>query len=195
MGFNIIQLSDILCDDQAEEVFHSIINEFECQLNEDVELFLRDKAIQFERMDLSRTYLVYAKYKGKNTLVGYYALAMKDLTLRTGVSGNKRRKISGYKDRKSCAVYLIGQLAKNYKDKINSANLLTGKQLLRLAIDSIISAHKMIGGRAIIVECKDIYYLKRFYEEAGFTLIDSDKSDGLLRYFIGIETVNSLYNK
>ncbi len=51
MGFNIIQLSDILCDDQAEEVFHSIINEFECQLNEDVELFLRDKAIQFERMD------------------------------------------------------------------------------------------------------------------------------------------------
>ncbi len=53
----------------------------------------------------------------------------------------------------------------------------------------------MIGGRAIIVECKDIYYLKRFYEEAGFTLIDSDKTDGLLRYFIGIETVNSLYNK
>ena len=178
MSFSIIQLKDILGDDKVCE---SIQNLFACPLNDDVELFLRDKAIEFEKMDLSRTYFVFTKYKGVNTLVGYYSLAIKDISLVTGVSCRVRKSISGNRGRKQCAGFLIGQLGKNYKDDIDKANLITGRQLIRLALDSILDAYKVVGGRAIIVECKDIYYLKRFYEELGFEQVDKDHTDGLLR--------------
>ncbi|WP_075572685.1 hypothetical protein [Megasphaera coli] len=186
IDYNTIALSEVIDD---EEIVQFIIDSFSCPLNPEVETFLRDKSIEFERLGLSRTYFIFGQYKGEKKLLGYYAIAVKHLSMVNGVSNRIRKIISGYSGRKDCAVYLVGQLAKNYKDRIDQAHLITGRQLLQLAIDKIMVVHRIIGGRAVVVECEDIGYLKRFYEEQGFQWVDKDKTDHLLRYYIGIDSI------
>ena len=184
--YNTIALGEILDD---EEVRKWIISEFSCPLNPEVETFLRDKSIEFEKMGLSRTYFVFSQYKREQKLLGYYSLAVKHLSMVNGVSNKNRKRIAGFSSQRECAVYLIGQLAKNYKDDIDKTKLINGRQLLRMAIEKIMLVHQIMGGRAIVIECEDISYLKRFYEEQGFELIDKDKTDHLLRYYIGIDSI------
>lgn len=43
--------------------------------------FLLKKSIQFEKMDLSRTYLVFSSYKGITVFVGYYSITNKPLII------------------------------------------------------------------------------------------------------------------
>ena len=61
----------------AKTVADSISN-FTCQ-DKDVESFLRDKALDFERRDKSRTYLVFDD--ATDALVAYYTLSLNALPL------------------------------------------------------------------------------------------------------------------
>lgn len=184
--YNIISMQDIIDD---EELVQELISAFSCPLNPEVEVFLRDKSVEFEKMDLSRTYFVFGEYHTQQQLLGYFAISIKNLNMADGVSNKNRKKIAGYSSRKNCPVHLIGQLAKNYRDNINDANLITGQQLLRLAIEKIMLVHRIIGGRAILIECEDRDVLRQFYEKQGFQLVDKDQNDDLLRYYIGIDSI------
>lgn len=184
--YNIIALGKIIDDKESCE---SMFSRFECPLNTEVENFLRDRSIEFEKMGLSRTYFIFTSYKNENILIGYYAIAVKQISMVNNVSINNRKKISGYANKKECAIYLIGQLGKNYKDNIDKKHLITGKELIRMAIEKILLAHQIIGGRAIVVECEDKCQLRQFYESMGFALVDKDKTDQLLRYYIGIDSI------
>ena len=59
-------------------------------------------------------------FLGEIKIVGFYTLSIKSLKLSNDISTNKKKKINGgflNKDNKNVnnvAVYLIGQLAKNY---------------------------------------------------------------------------------
>lgn len=145
-------------------------------------------------MDLSRTYFVFTEYNNAQLLLGYYAITIKDVNLANGVSNKNRKMIAGFSSRKSCSVHLIGQLAKNYKDNINELRLITGQRLLELAIERILLAHQIIGGRAILVECENKHCLRNFYENNGFHLVDKDPDDHLLRYYVNIDTIK-IFNK
>jgi predicted GNAT family N-acyltransferase len=79
---------------------------------------------------------------------------------------NQRRKLDGLsKNADSLNVYLIGQLAKNdnYKDQV------TGAELLNYAIPLIKNCMKIIGGRVVLVECKNQEKLVDFYKKQDFT--------------------------
>ena len=94
---------------------------FSCILNKDVENFLREKAILFDRQGWSKTHLLYTSYKGENVLVGYFTLANKNFVVKNNsrISKTLKRKVSNfgqYNDELKQYIVpslLIAQLGKN----------------------------------------------------------------------------------
>lgn len=91
---------------------------------------------------------------------------------------------------------LIGQLGKNYSSGYNE--LITGDELLKLALDTVREAQRILGGKVVYIECEDVAPLKKFYERNGFVEFDRRALDGdemnkmsgsylvqMLRYFAG----------
>ena len=89
--------------------------------NKDVETFLKNKAVLFDKQGFSKTHLIYTSYKNEMVLVGYYALAHKSFVIKSSskVSSSLKKRIAKFgqydKDLKQYVVSapLIGQLGKN----------------------------------------------------------------------------------
>ena len=84
----------------------------------------------------------------------------------------------------------MGQLGKNYTNGNNS--LISGSDLLQLAIQKIKYVQHEVGGRFVYLECEDQPKLIQFYENNNFKLfgkreLDKDEtninSHYLLQYF------------
>lgn len=172
MGYKVINLKDIY-NNLGIRRTKEILNDYKCELNRDVEYFLKEKAIEFSRQDISRTYIVMSKYKGKNVIVGYFAITNKVTNIRKiKLSETKRKRLLKFavydKTTKSysMAIPLIGQIGKNYNNGYNK--LISGDILLKLACDKIKEAQELLGGRFVFLECEDKVKLKNFYEENGF---------------------------
>lgn len=172
MAYKVINLKDIY-NTFGEEKTRNILSEFKCDLNKDVEYFLKEKSIEFSKQDISRTFIVTNSYKGKDVIVGYFAIANKATIVKSFMLSNTKRKrflkftkynydIKGY----NIALPLIGQLGKNYNNGYNS--LITGDILLKLACNKIKETQNILGGRYVFLECEDIPELKKFYESNGF---------------------------
>ena len=183
MKYKLLKLCDIISD---KNVFENLINRFSCPINADVENFLKDKAAEYERKNLSRTYFVFYDDGDTHILVGYFSLALITLDVSSNVSRSIIRKISGNEGKKQCVALLLGQLGKNHKDDIHRKKLITGKQLLGIAQNIIRDIQYKIGGRTLLVECKDCSALRNFYEECGFKLVNKSANEDLLRYFVSI---------
>ena len=157
----------------GEKKTKEILNEFECPLNKDVEFFIKEKAIQFSKMGVSRTFLICSTYKEKNVIVGYFALANKITKVKkSSLSNSVRKRLNRFTEQNTKEKYgtvslpLIGQLGKNYKNNYNQ--LISGDDLLKLACDKIKEAQNILGGKFAFVECEDKVELKEFYESNGF---------------------------
>lgn len=149
------------------------LSRFSCPLNPDIEYFLKEKAILFDRQGFSATHLVYHSYQGKVVLVGYYALANKSISIkRSNLNAKYRRRISRFASfdeiTKSyvMATPLIGQLGKNYENQYNM--LITGDQLLSFACDKVRATQLILGGKMAYLECEDTPALIDFYRRNGF---------------------------
>ena len=122
-GYKVFSLYEILKEQNEERVKKEILSLFSCPYNKDVEKFLRNSAIQFEKQGLSRTFLVYASVKQKPELVGYFALSTKAITvpdkkLKKGLRQRIARFANRQQDVKEfhISASLIGQLSKNYTE-------------------------------------------------------------------------------
>lgn len=153
---------------------------------EDVEYFLHNKAIQFEKMDLARTYLVMSTYKSNPVLVGYFSISNKPLSIpnkqfrKLTNSMQKRLMGIGHKTEQSTFIikgYLLGQLGKNFSDEARSANCCSGNDLLQLAYRKIAEAHRIVGGRILYLECENVEKIINFYKANGFNLIDAFETE------------------
>lgn len=187
IGFSIANLKDLL-DVLKEDRTKEILSSFCCDLNPDVESFLQNSAIEFQKQGISSTHLVFSSYKGDAVLVAYFTLANKFLTIpKKTLSNSLSKKINKFgvfnRDIKayqlSCP--LIAQLGKNYHNNYNK--LITGDELLKIACDEIQKIQLSIGGKMAYVECEDIAQLIDFYESNGFVrlhdryLTKSEKSE------------------
>ncbi|MDR0221313.1 MAG: hypothetical protein LBI54_07920, partial [Lachnospiraceae bacterium] len=106
-------------------------------------MFLKHKAIDFEKRDKSRTYLVFGDDK---TLLGYYTLSLKALPFGNLVSKNAIKEIDGFsRTAKAAGVILIGQLG---KDK-ELAKHISGTDLLGLCFETVYEAYEIIGSRFV----------------------------------------------
>ena len=169
MGYKIINLRDIY-NTLGENKTKDILKNFVCELNHDVEYFLKEKAIEFSKQDISRTYIVMSQYKGENVIVGYFAITNKVTNIkRVALSQTKRKRLLKFaiydKDSK-CYSIALPLLGKNYYNNYN--NLISGDVLLKLACDKIKETQDLIGGRFVFLECEDKPKLKEFYENNGF---------------------------
>jgi len=70
---------------------------------------------------------------------------------------------------KSAPCYLIGQLAKNSAVQ----NAVSGAYLMEKAILVIKSAAREVGGRYVLVECRDDPHLRKLYTDNGFEEFDT----------------------
>lgn len=172
MGYKVINLKDIY-NSMGESKTREILKEYECELNKDVEYFLREKAIEFSKQDISQTFIVMSSYKGQNVIVGYFSIANKATTIKKFILSNSKRKrilkyakydaeLKGY----NIAIPLIGQLGKNYNNGYNK--LISGDILLKLACNKIKESQNILGGRYVFLECEDNEKLREFYESNGF---------------------------
>ncbi|WP_146553513.1 GNAT family acetyltransferase [Rummeliibacillus sp. SL167] len=199
MALDIVQLKDVLNTGRSEEEIRQILLTFcsrPCKDPEkvhDVENFLHHKAIEFEKMDIARTYLVFSTYKSIPVLVGYYSLSNKPLVISkrnfAKFSSSLKRKLMGFghkTDSENYEIkgYLLGQLGKNFSENALATSSVCGADLLKMATDSMMNAYRATGGRIFYLECEDEPKLKTFYTKQGFRGIEGYKSQNDLCIFV-----------
>lgn len=191
-------LSDLL-EQLGEDKVKTILSSFSCPRNLDVENFLKFKAIEFSKRGFSKTHLVYwtTENKSEKELIGYYTIASKVITIHKSVVSNtqaRKLKEHGIFDTKTSkytiAAPLIAQLGKNFSRGNNT--LISGDELLFMAIEKVRKVQNEVGGRFVYLECEEEPKLMKFYENNNFKLfgrreLDYDERDVkgqyLLQYF------------
>ncbi|MGN1196894.1 MAG: N-acetyltransferase [Acetatifactor sp.] len=174
-GYIGINLRDILNDETlGESAAKQVLSRFSCPLNPDVEHFLRHTAIEFTKQGIASTYLIMASYKQEYVLCGYFTLANKVFCIERDSLPNRKWKHRMSKfgqydktiQRYTISAPLIGQLGKNYTNGYNE--LITGDELLKLALDKVKELQYIVGGKIVYLECEQKQKLLDFYESNGF---------------------------
>ena len=116
----------------GESALVDFISSFSCRLNQEVEDFLKFRALQSSRLSASQTYLVIDD--DNYQLLGYYTLVLKSYAVRgSSLSSANRRLISRFAEEDEAgnfhaAVYLIAQIGKNFalpvEEQISGARLI-----------------------------------------------------------------------
>ena len=185
-GYNLINLADLLTE-LGEDRTKSILLAYCCPMNEDVEYFLKDKAIEFSKQGLAKTHLVFSSFQGEPVLIGYFALSSKTIRIaKKALSNTLQKRINKFAtyapELKSYQISapLIAQLGKNYCNEYN--RLITGDELLKIACDQVMEVHNLLGGKIAYLECQDQKSLIEFYERNGFVnfgkrYLDKEEAD------------------
>ena len=181
MELTVLSLHDLL-EEIGEDGFYDLISDFYCEKDEDVTFFLHKKAVPFEKSDYnsSRTYLV--GFPSEHTffnICGYFSLSNKPFELSKDVSKTFKKRLSGGNaDVVALSSILIGQLGKNSYNDLGL--LITGKDLLVAALQTIENVYKYTGLNLVHLECKDIPQLRKFYEDNGFRLYKDNSGNPIL---------------
>ena len=156
-----------------------MLSSFSCSHDEDIQNFLRNRAIDFELLSKSRTYLIIDEQQFQNSnsavdnliIYGYISLAVKVFTVPETASNRQRQQLDGFsakehgKQISNFPCYLIGQLARNSNVPKES---ISGAELLNFAYDIIAISVDAVGGRNILVECHNNKKLVQFYLDNEF---------------------------
>ncbi len=161
----------------GENALLQILSDYSCEINPDVERFLKEQSIEFSKKHQSVTYLVFSNEDAE--LLGYFTLTIKPITIKCDKIKSKTvlKKIARVSDCKedddtySLSAYLIAQLGKNYAN--NNDKRITGEQLLGLAINQIKDLQYLIGGTIMFLEAEEKPKLIKFYENNGFAKFDT----------------------
>ena len=154
----------------------------------DIEIFLHEKAIKFEKSSISSTYVVFSE---DNEILGYFTIANRSLVIPKEnfdiLSKTQQKKLGN-----SAAIlkngdlmtssFLLGQLGKNYSDDIE--NLITGRELLTFAYDLFLKIKELINVKYIWLECQNEPKLISFYQNFGFKMLESLTSEEGLKVMI-----------
>lgn len=170
--FQKISLSDAL-NELGEGAVNKTLSSFSSPKNNDIESFLKNKAISFAMQNIAPTTLVYACDKNEWKLCGYFTLTIKTIEIdRANVSSDLFKRVKKFgaydKERNMCTIPapLIAQLGKNYGNGYN--RLIDGSELLKIACDEVRKAQYILGGKIVYLECEDAKKLKDFYGKNGF---------------------------
>ena len=189
-----VNLQDMI-EEIGEDRTKSILSDFSCDQNLDVQEFIQRKAVEFSKRGFAKTTLVFwvSDNEDEKCLVGYFALSNKKITVKkkeVGKNTYKRiRLFSDDKEKDSCTIpaILIGQLSKNFRD--GNDTLISGAELLQMAIDKVKQVQYMIGGKFVYLECEDKERLLEFYTTNGFVsfgkrMLDKDEININGKYLI-----------
>ncbi len=155
------------------------LSSFSCEQDEDIESFLRNRAVEFEKLSKARTYLIcdQEQLEGKKLegeplkIYGYISIAIKILSVPETTSNRVRKELDGFSAKihgeriRDFPCYLIGQLSR--ASNVSKASV-SGEQLIKYACDVISSSVEAVGGRYMMIECHDNKKLLDFYERNSF---------------------------
>ncbi|OIJ14281.1 hypothetical protein BKP37_08890 [Anaerobacillus alkalilacustris] len=167
-----------------------LISIFVCKKDPDIENFLKEKAIIFEKLGKSRTYLIFDEDSDDELrILAYFTLALQVLKIpedllsrrKTKVFDGFSAKIGGEKITEFPAI-LIGQFGKNEL----FLGSLTGNEMMQYCLYTLMEGQARLGGRIVMLECQDIPYLIDFYSQFGFFKIEKDYEEGELLQMIKI---------
>lgn len=169
----------MLREGYTPDLFKDAFRRFSCQREADLETFLNNKAITYENTDFGKTYLIVDMdllKEGVFSIIAYFAIAQKSVDLSVLSNKRKRKVLGDYPGRdglNSVPAYLIGQIGRN--DAYTSADL-TGEQLLKECYHAISMAARIVGGKLLVLECRECMF-SNFYEKQGFKKLYDELND------------------
>lgn len=166
--YSRFKLADLLANKSTNQI-KKLLKTFVCTKNTDVQDFLHNKAITFERNLRSYTYL-YTSNADKS-VVAYITLGIKSL-LTNDLSDEAIVFLDGYTNEiLSIPCYLIAQLGKSdtCKEKI-------GSFLLDDALSIIDKSQDSLKGRFVLIDSVNDEKVIEFYKQNSFIAIENDKS-------------------
>ena len=166
----------------GDVLMQSFIANFYCSKDIDIERFVKDKAIIFEKLGKARTYFVVdvEAFNSEVKILGFFSLAISILDVPKELSNRSRKILDGLSAKKYGEIVnkipsiLIGQFGKNDL----YCRELSGEELFELCLNKIYEGQKIFGGRIIMVECKPVPKLIDFYKREGFVLTSNEVNDG-----------------
>jgi len=172
--FSLFQLSEIIHFHQSTSQVKKLLKTFSCKRNKDLEDFLHNKALTFEKHLRSRTYL-YIDNETKE-VAAYFTIAI-SMLYTDNISTKTIKLLDGYKDNiTTIPCFLIGQLGKS--DKYEKFKI--GEYILEDSIDVIDKAHNTLGGRFILLDAVNDDRLIKFYKNnLFFPIEENDKNESI----------------
>ena len=104
------------------------------------------------------------------------------------LSGRKIKDLDGFGSKingeliSEFPVILIGQFSKN--DSFSKE--ISGEEIMQYCFATILEGQLKLGGRIVMLECKNVPYLLEFYKKFGFYVIDKDYKDNELLQLVRI---------
>lgn len=171
--FYVVKLKDVLELDSFPKLSEKLSNF--SSINEDITNFIKDKAVDFDKRDLSRTYFILDT--ATKEIAAYFSLTLKVLNFNAAVSNNVKKRIQGATSNiQSVPVILIGQLGKNF----NYSGTIKGSYVLDCAMDIVNQVYCMVGCRVCLIETlsnPNNEKVVNFYENYGFKKLANDTAD------------------
>ena len=167
-AFSLFPLSEIIQNTDSNRKVKKLLETFNCTRNIDLQNFLYNKAVTFEKNLRSRTYLYIDNTSQE--VAAYFTITIS--TLHTdGISPEVIELLDGYKDDiASIPCFLIGQLGKS--DKFEPRKI--GEFILDDAIEIIDQSQNTLGGRFILLDAINKQQVIKFYETNAFFPIEND---------------------
>ena len=193
MKFNVVNIIDLLKSVGEKEV-RSALQEFECERNSEIEIFLKNNAIDFAKRKISVTHLI---LDDNGQIAAYFTLTHKPSNISSlSLSKSAIKTLSRYAilDRDSnsfnISAFLIAQFGKN--SAYNGSRNISGNKLMDFCFEILESVQKQVGGGIAFLECEDKKQLLNFYQNENnrfrifgerFSESEGKKYIQLLRFF------------
>lgn len=180
-----------------EQKAQELISIFVCEKDPDIESFLKNKAILFEKIGKSRTFLIFDEDAEEFGVLAYFTIALQVLKVPESLSNRKIKNFDGFNAKingeriTEFPAILIGQVGKNslYKDNIS------GYDLMQYCMNTVLDGQMHLAGRIIMLECKNIPYLIELYAQFGFIILEKDYGEDELLQLIKILLEDELIEK
>ena len=172
-SFSMYQLSELIEGMPSKRKVKELLQTFPCSRNSDLQDFLHNKALTFEKHLRSRTYL-YIDNETKE-VSAYFTISI--ATLHTDdISSEVIKMLDGYQENtKSIPCFLIGQLGKS--DHYENKKI--GAFILEDSIEIIDNLHSAVGGRFILLDAININEVISFYEDSLFFPIETSNTESI----------------
>lgn len=141
------------------------LNDYESYKKSDTQAFLRNRAIEMEKSDISRTFLAITEEGYR--IMGYFTIGIKCIRIpeQNELSGKKTKAINIDPKTGTAQSYLLGQLSRS-----KEAPKGLGKWLISESISHIMTANNEVGCRMLRLDCHD--ELVEYYRTNGFSVIN-----------------------
>ena len=178
----IFSLVDLIKGGYTEKDLSPFFNDFTCEREKDLEIFLRNKAITYDNSNLGKTSLIIDKDsfdQGKLDVMAFFTIGQTSVDI-GALSNNKKKKLLGSvpgRDKLlSYQAYLIGQLGRS---DMYTTDDISGETILNECYAEIRKVQRIVGGRLLLLECRE-HMFELFYQKKGFEkLTDFPDEQGL----------------